>query len=194
MEQRNSTYYRPPLFGNLRVMCAAALLVALSIVLGKYLAINLMESFRFSLENLPILLAGIFFGPIVGGAVGLVADLLGCVLVGYAINPFITAGAVLVGVLSGLTVRLSTRCGRPLRPIAVILAVAAAHIVGSMVVKSVGMAVYYATPLPALLWRVPIYIATGALEAPLLILLARSKVFMGELNRLLYRRKGRKAS
>ena len=83
---------------HLRILCAAALLAALSIVLGKYLAINVTDSIRFSFENLSILLAGIFLGPLVGGIVGAVADLVGCLMVGYAINPLITLGAV--GVIS----------------------------------------------------------------------------------------------
>ena len=79
-------------------LCLSALLAALSIVLGKYLSIS-TPLFRLSFENLPILMAGIFLGPLAGGIVGGVADLLGCVLVGYTINPIITLGGILVGVL-----------------------------------------------------------------------------------------------
>ena len=47
-------------------MVASAFLVAISIVCGKYLAIRGGDVLRFSFENLPILLAGIAFGPLVG--------------------------------------------------------------------------------------------------------------------------------
>ena len=67
------------------VVCA--FLVALSIVCGKFLAIPVGEILRFSFENLPILFAGLAFGPVAGALVGVCADLLGCVLRGYAINP-----------------------------------------------------------------------------------------------------------
>ena len=74
-----ATAHNAGLFGSPRILCAAALLAALSIVLGKYMAIS-TPIFRFSFENLPILMAGIFFGPIIGAAVGLIADIVGCLL------------------------------------------------------------------------------------------------------------------
>ena len=82
------------IFGNLKVMVCAALLRAISIVLGKYLAVNPTIFLRISFENLPILMAGMFFGPLIGGVVG--AALLGAIyaaVVGShleAENPVIT--------------------------------------------------------------------------------------------------------
>ncbi len=182
---------RPPLFGNPRVLCAAALLVALSVVLGKYIAIS-TPIFRFSLENLPILMAGIFFGPLIGGVVGVVADLIGCVVMTYTVNPLITLGAALVGMISGLVSLLLTRKDRPLRPAVLCLSVALAHIVGSMTVKTVGLALFASVPTDKLLWRIPLYIVIGAVECTLLVLLTRNKIFMGQLSRLYTRKKGRK--
>ena len=155
MKRTRSARRGSPKLSQLRILCAAALLAALSIVLGKYLAINVTDSIRLSFENLTILMAGIFFGPVIGGVVGTAADLLGCMLVGYAINPVITLGAALVGVLAGLVVLPFKRGGRTLSPVAVYLAVYTAHILGSMVVKSLGLWLYYATPLPVLLLRIP---------------------------------------
>ncbi len=182
---------RAPLFGNPRILCAAGLLAAIAIVLNR-LSIPITFTLRFGFGNLPILMAGIFFGPVIGGAVGVVSDLMGCVLRGDPINPIITLGAALVGVASGLLVRLATRRGRPLKPLTICLSVMLGHITGSLVVKSIGMAIYYGTPLPSLLWRIPLYIVTGAVEAVILVLLFRNKIFMGQLSRLLYRKKGRK--
>ena len=169
---------------GLRILCAAALLSALSIVLGKYLAINITDSIRLSFENLTILMAGIFFGPLVGAVVGIAADLLGCMLVGFAINPIITVGAALVGLLAGLVALPFKRSGRPLSPVGVFLAVYTAHIVGSMAVKSLGLWVYYATPLPVLLIRIPVYLIVAALEGTVICILARNRLFTGELNHL----------
>ena len=180
-QNRSSRRSRP---SGLRLLCASALLAALSIVLGKYLAINITDSIRLSFENLPVLMAGVFLGPLVGGAVGLVADLLGCVLVGYAINPIITLGAASVGLLAGLVAKAFTHGGRSLSPLGVYCSVYAAHMVGSMVIKSIGMAVYYATPMAVLLIRVPVYLVVGALEGAIILLLAKNKLFTGELRRL----------
>ena len=71
-------------------MIMMALFIALSIVLGKQLSFT-AGPFRISFENLTVLMAGIFFGPLAGLTVGACADLFGCLLVGYAINPIITA-------------------------------------------------------------------------------------------------------
>lgn len=183
--------YRTPIFGSVRMLCVAALLTALSIVLGKYLAIS-TPLFRISFENLPILMAGIFFGPLIGGAVGAIADLVGCVLVGYAINPIITVGGVLVGVLSGLVSLLSTRNDRTLSPLKIFGAVAVAHIVGSMVVKTWGLSVYFHAPMETLIWRVPLYIAVGSAEGTVLCLMAKNRLFMSEMHRLQLRPVSRK--
>ena len=68
------------LFGSTKVMVVSALLIALSIIFGKFLKIPIGDSLRISFENTPILMAGIFFGPIVGMAVGVCADIIGCFL------------------------------------------------------------------------------------------------------------------
>jgi hypothetical protein len=53
-----------------------------------------------------------------------------------------------------------------------------------MVVKSLGLWVYYATPLPVLLIRIPVYLVVATLEGTVICLLARNRLFMGELNHL----------
>ena len=176
---------------DLRTLCAAALLVALSVVLGKYLQIPVGDSIRLSFENLPILLAGIFLGPLWGGVVGITADLIGCAVMSYAVNPIITLGAALVGVLSGVMARAVTPRDRVISVWGIYLTVAVAHIVGSMTVKSIGLAIYFSTPIEVLLWRVPVYLLIGALEGSILLLLTRNRLFMGELERLTTHRKKR---
>ena len=88
-------------FGNTRVLILSALFIAASIVLGKYLSFT-VGAIRISLENLTILMAGIMFGPLIGLAVGVGADIIGCLMVGYTISPIITLGAGCVGFFSGL--------------------------------------------------------------------------------------------
>ena len=56
---------------------------------------------RFTVENLPVFVASFFYGPIMGGAVALSADLLSCVLAGQAPLPLISVGAAFVGISSG---------------------------------------------------------------------------------------------
>ena len=77
---------------SVRTLTAMALLIAMSIVFSRVLSIS-TGFVRFNLGSLPVLLAGILFGPWAGFVVGMVADIIGGVLAGYAINPLITLGA-----------------------------------------------------------------------------------------------------
>lgn len=143
---------------NVKIIVRLALLSAISLILGKYLQIPIGDSIRISFENLTVILAGFLYGPLAGALCGAIADIIGCFLVGYAINPIITLGAACVGVFAGLFGRYG------LKTQSLLLSVAAAHLAGSVVIKTLGLYIYFATPIPILLLRVPTYIVIGALE------------------------------
>ena len=86
---------------SVRTLTMLALLVAMSIVFSRVLSIS-TGFVRFNLGSLPVLLAAVVFGPGAGFAVGAVADIIGGVLAGYAINPLITLGAGAIGLVAGL--------------------------------------------------------------------------------------------
>lgn len=154
-------------------IAALAMLSAISIILGKYLQIPMGNVMRFSFENLPILFAGIAFGPISGLLTGVVADLVGCLMVGYEINPLVTLGAALCGGVGGTVSYLLRRSSLPIR---VVLSVLSGHLVGSVVVKTFGLAVYYDMPFEILiLWRLLNYVIVGALECVLLTVLLKNR-------------------
>lgn len=154
---------------------ALAMLIAVSVVCGKYLAIRGGDILRFSFENLPIIFAGIAFGPISGALVGVIADLIGCVLVGYAINPIVTVGAAAIGIVSGFCTLLLRKIKLPYTAIIIISALAA-HTVGSVLIKTFGLAVFYDMPVIILmLWRLLNYAIVGTVECALLIVLLRNK-------------------
>ena len=182
------------LFGNLKVMVVSALFCALSIVLGKYLAFNITDSIRLSFENLPILMAGMFFGPVVGGVVGLAADLLGCMAVGYTPIPLVAVGGTLIGVVSGIVAwYVYPRKSEGLGSWGVYLPVYVAHVVGSILVKSVGLSLYNGIPLPITMgWRTLTYLVIAFAEGGLIMLLMKNKLFAGELQKLLVKKGGRK--
>lgn len=153
------------------VVCA--FLVALSIVCGKFLAIPVGDILRFSFENLPILFAGLAFGPVAGALVGVSADLLGCVLRGYAVNPWVTAGAVCIGLVSGVGGIVLRRYPLEWR---IALPVIVAHLLGSVVIKTIGLSAYYSFPLwELMLWRLLNYTIVGGVETVLLCLLFRNR-------------------
>ena len=152
-------------------------MVAISILMGKYLAIRGGDVMRFSLENTPIILSGIAFGPGAGALVGLVADLVGCVMVGYTINPLVTLGAVAIGLISGFVPRILAKINVNGR-LSLAITVAVAHLVGSVVIKTLGLAAYYDMPIVILmLWRVLNYLIVGALDGIVVhILLSRKEI------------------
>lgn len=85
-----------------KTLAYCALLAALSVVLAR-LVVPMPNAFtRFSIEAVPIFLAGLFFGPVAGGCVGFSADLVGCLFSGYGYNPLFCLPPILYGVCAGL--------------------------------------------------------------------------------------------
>lgn len=169
-------------FGSLKIMLGVALLAAISILCGKYLKIPVGDVMRFSFENLPILLAGAVFGPVAGAVTGILADLVGCLMVGYQINPLVTVGAAAVGFVGGLVFLLCKKSPLWLRTG---LGVFFAHLVGSVVIKTFGLSQFYALPFFVLMgWRGVNYLIVGALEWLLLWILLRNKALANQLERM----------
>ena len=166
---------------KIKSICLGGILAALSIVFGKLLAFNIGELFRISLENLPIILGGMFLGPIFGAAVGMVADLVGCLIVGYTINPLITLGAVAVGFVSGLV----TKVFRGGKMMGNFLAVLLAHIIGSVLIKSAGLSWFYGTDYLTLLgYRCINYSLIIALEYTIIYVLMKNKGVIAIISKL----------
>ena len=169
----------------LRLAVFSSFLAAMSIVFGKYLAINLGEVIRLSFENTPIIFAGLAFGPIAGIAVGVVADLVGCLLVGYAINPLVTVGAASIGLVSGVFRYFLRINGGVSRYLTIIGAIFLSHTVGSVLIKTIGLSAFYSMPYHALLlWRFLNYVIVGVLEALILIPLLSNKRIKEEIKKL----------
>lgn len=86
---------------NTRTLVFMALIVAMHLVLTRVLVIEL-GAYRISVGSVCTILAGLWMGPVAGGICGLAADLLGCLMKGYAVNPLITVAAILWGVVPAL--------------------------------------------------------------------------------------------
>lgn len=95
--QKKELYVVPVPVLDTYALTVCALLTALSVVLARLLTIIPSEVSRFSLEAVPILLAGLLFGPLPGAAVGFAADFIGCLFPplattrSFACRPFCTA-------------------------------------------------------------------------------------------------------
>ena len=85
-----------------KTIAYSAMLTAISVVLARLIIPMPNEFTRFSIEAVPIFLAGMFFGPVVGGCVGFAADLVGCLFSAYGYNPIYCVPPVLYGICGGI--------------------------------------------------------------------------------------------
>lgn len=188
MEKQYRNKKRERSLRNVYVLSAAAILSAISFLFG-FLAKVIQGTgiLRITIENLPVVLAGIAFGPTVGAAVGIGADLISCVSAGQAPLPLITVGAAAVGIVSGLFGK-RILLQKP-RFLSILLCEAAAQTIGSLIIKTAALALAFPTIdgwLFAL--RVPTYLLIIAIESVLLYLLLRSPLVGRELSKILPKR------
>ena len=83
-------------------LAGSALLAALSIVFARLIIPMPNEFTRFSIEAVPIFIAGMLYGPVYGSMVGFVADAVGCLFSGYGYNPLFCIPPILYGLCGGL--------------------------------------------------------------------------------------------
>ena len=157
-------------------MCACALLVAATVVIA-YMCKLFMTfgAVRVTFENLPIIMAGIFFGPLAGLLTGVSADLISTAVSQYGIggiNPLITLGAGAVGLVAGLVGK-----GAKKGSVRLGAAVYSAHIVGNIIIKSAGLMLYFSYSLPAVLPRIPLYLIIATAECIVIYVLTKSSGF-----------------
>lgn len=162
-----------------------AMLTAVSVVIG-ILCKNLFTVavyYRFTLENLGILFAGIFFGPGAGVLVGVAVDAISCLLsTNPAVNPVIMLGAVTVGAVSGITAKYIVK-KEGLRQY--IVSAAAAHLLGQVIIKSIGKMIYFGMPWYGIVIGLVCSAAACAVEVTVIQLLMKNaevRKFIGHLS------------
>ena len=85
------------------VMMAA--LIAIQIVLTRFFSIQ-TDTLRLSFGAIPVILAGMWLGPLPGAIVAVLADFLGTIIQGYgAWFPPLVLGPLSVGILSGVSTK-----------------------------------------------------------------------------------------
>ena len=156
---------------SVRTLTMLALLTAMSIIFARVLTVS-TGFLRFNLGALPTHLAAVWFGPAGGFAVGALADLIGGTLSGYSINPLITLGAGAVGLVSGLLFQKlsSLRLGLRLQ-----ISILAGHLVGSVVINSLALHIFYGYLWPVLAARIPNAIVLSAINTVLVRILLENK-------------------
>ena len=90
---------------NLRSLILSAMFIALAIVFTRFFSIQVASN-RFGFGQTPIILSGIFFGPIYGFTVGVLSDVLGYIIGGGAgfPHPGLTLSSGLAGLIPGIMV------------------------------------------------------------------------------------------
>ncbi len=161
------------LFGTFQTMTMSAMLIAMSVVIGIFCKSFLNFGgglLRITFENLPILLSGIMFGPLVGGIVGGATDIISYLLSPqiYPINILVTLGAAMMGVISGFLSRyVLTKKGYA----RIIVSSVTAHIICSMIIKPIGLFAFYSW---AVLVRIPLYLVIAPIEIAIICLMYKN--------------------
>ena len=159
---------------SVRVLAGCALLTALSVVLSRLMSLIPNELTRFSIEAVPLFIAGLLFGPIPGAMAGFAAD-----FIGY--NPIFCVPPILYGLCAGLFRPMLARRGLTLPRIA--LAFLPALVFGSVLYQSGALALVYggaskqAFFLAQLASRSVQFAVTGAADILIVWMLGRSGVF-----------------
>jgi ECF transporter S component (folate family) len=125
-------------------LSVSAMLIGISVVVGalcrEYLTFGVFV--RITFENLPIILCGGLFGPVYGLCAGLCTDLVSSVATAQDINPIITLGAASVGFVSGAVMAVASKKAL-LKKTKCIFSCVLAHLIGCILIKTVGLHVYY---------------------------------------------------
>ena len=166
MQKRNS----------IKRLTTTAMLVAISVVIGFFCKtyLNFGEGlFRITFENLPIIMSGIIMGPLTGGVVGFLSDMISYFLSpqSYPPNLIVTLGATMVGVVAG---GVSKFVIKKRGSVQIIVSGAFAHLVGSMIIKPIGLFQFYQW---LVLVRVPLYLIIAPLEIFLICVLLKRRNF-----------------
>lgn len=164
-----------------KTLAYCALLAALSVVLARLIIPMPNVTTRFSIEAVPIYLAGMLFGPMAGALVGFSSDLVGCLFSGYGYNPLFCLPPILYGVFGGLLRRwLMGKPGLPRLAVSFLPPV----VLGSILWQSAALSYVYnskgsfqASLVYFLSTRTIQFAVTLVLDVLIIYLLMKSRVF-----------------
>lgn len=164
-----------------KTLAYCALLAALSVVLARFIIPMPNVTTRFSIEAVPIYLAGMLFGPMAGALVGFSSDLVGCLFSGYGYNPLFCLPPILYGVFGGLLRRwLMGKPGLPRLAVSFLPPV----VLGSILWQSAALSYVYnskgsfqASLVYFLSTRTVQFAVTLVLDVLIIYLLMKSRVF-----------------
>ncbi len=147
-----------------------ALLASIGAVMSAFFSIELpmggVKMVEISLTPIPVIIAGVFFGPIAGGLVGFVADTAGFFMGAQlgAYNPIFSVTMALFGVIAGLFY-MKSKTNSVWKAIG---AAAVSQVVVSVTLNTLAVWLFYGVPLMVLL---PTRLLSAAVELPVYVFL-----------------------
>jgi ECF transporter S component (folate family) len=153
----------------------AALAVAMSIVIGIVCKayFTLTPILRITFDMMPILLLGVMFGPVYSVMAAIGADVISALIAGFAPTPIITVGAAAIGLVAGLLPRIIIKRKSF---VSIMLVSLSAQTVGSLFIKTYGLADLYSLPFwETLAVRLPVMLFIAFVEAYLVYILLKNK-------------------
>ena len=153
-----------------KMIAVMGLLIALEVIIARFGTLRPAESIKLSLDFIPIVVAGILYGPVPAMIISILADVLGAFL--FPVGPYFpgfTVTAALTGLLYGLLLHKSQAMPR------VGLAVLLQQGILSLLVNTFWLKVLYGMPYgPTLVTRLPQAAVMIVLQLVLIPILARS--------------------
>lgn len=151
-----------------RTLTSMALLIALEIVLSRFLSISAWNT-KIGFAFVPVVIAAILLGPLYAGIVGALADFLGAILFPIGTYfPGFTLTAFLMGLCYGLFLYRSQSFPR------ILGAVAVHQLILSLLLNTLWISLLYGSPyMPLLVSRLPQCAILAAVQLVVIPLIAR---------------------
>ena len=147
-----------------KMLAVMGVLIALEVVIAHFVTFRPSQTMKLSLDFLPIVIAGVMFGPVPAMIIGMLADVLGAFI--FPVGPYFpgfTVTAALTGLVYGLLLHKDQSMIR------IVIAVAIQQWVLSLLLNTFWLKVLYGMPyIPTLVGRIP---QTAILTAVQLILI-----------------------
>lgn len=123
---------------GVKTLVYMALFVALHLILTRLLVLDL-GAYRITVGSVVTILSGMWLGPIAGGICGFAADIIGCFMKGYAVNPLITVAAVCWGVIPVLFKPLYSSKNRTTKTVWICVGVIVTAVLSSLIFTTAGL-------------------------------------------------------
>lgn len=150
---------------TVRELVATAVLLSLSVVLARFFVIYLTPALRINFGNIPIMIIGFMYGPIVGAAAGAMADIIGSTMLSaLGWYPPLSLSAAAVGFIPGILALFFVKDLTDYKK--VILSVFLTNIFGAMIIGTIVLSGMTHTPFFTLFpVRAGLYLGMSCVES-----------------------------